>query len=83
MANQYLGLGLFIMLLSFFIVLNSLSTFESEKADSVIKSLNESFWNDQPEETETFSPKISAPAESFRKGDTLDQVKDLFVSNLH
>lgn len=70
------------MLLSFFIVLNSLSTFDSDKAEAVVKSVNESFWNDKPEITETFAPEVAAAAKSFRKGDTLDRVKDLFTSTL-
>ena len=82
MANQFLGLGLFIMLLSFFIVLNSMSSFESEKAESVIKSINKSFWAQAPAEKESFSQTISATGESFRSGDALDEVKSLFQSTI-
>ena len=41
MANQFLSLSLFLMLLSFFIVLNSMSTFEQETTvPAVLNSLS-------------------------------------------
>ena len=44
MANQFLSLSMFLMLLSFFIVLNSMSTFEKEVAvPAVLNSLSMAF----------------------------------------
>lgn len=70
------------MLLSFFIVLNSMSTFEKTKAESVIKSLNQSFWNDAPADIDKVSQSITSESESFRSGDALDNVKALFESTI-
>ncbi|MGQ0527232.1 MAG: flagellar motor protein MotB [Alphaproteobacteria bacterium] len=43
MGARFLTLSLFILMLSFFIVLNSFSTFETTKARSLIKSVTETF----------------------------------------
>ena len=44
MANQFLSLSLFLMLLSFFIVLNSMSDFEKQTAvPAVLNSLSLAF----------------------------------------
>ncbi|HCQ71316.1 MAG: hypothetical protein CL570_03365 [Alphaproteobacteria bacterium] len=82
MGNQFLSLGLFIMLLSFFIVLNSLSTFEESKTRAVIDSLSDalvpqySFQEDMP------SPVIANEGEDANKGDALEQIKALFNASI-
>jgi hypothetical protein len=82
MGNQFLTLGLFIMLLSFFIVLNSMSSFEDEKAKSVVDSIKETFLEQKPMEEEMVAQQASAKGESFREGDALDNVKSLFQSTI-
>lgn len=80
MANQFLALGLFIMLLSFFIVLNSLSTFEEHKSEAVINSLNEAFVPKQKAAEDLVAQAITMPEESMRDGDALDNIRNLFQS---
>lgn len=82
MANQFLALGLFIMLLSFFIVLNSMSNFAEEKSQAVIESLSEAFFAQPPMQKEMESQVVTAPAESLRSGDTLDNIKALFQATI-
>ncbi len=78
MANQYLALGLFIMLLSFFIILNSMSTFEESKSRAVIESVTEAFISQSIGEKDYISQAMTMPAESIRKGNALDNIHDLF-----
>ncbi len=80
MGNQFLSLGLFIMLLAFFIVLNSLSTFEQSKTTSVLKSLAETFVVDPPLGKDQVSEEVAAPGQDYKQGDALDRVQGLFQS---
>ncbi|MFP4312713.1 MAG: hypothetical protein ACLFR0_00175 [Alphaproteobacteria bacterium] len=82
MANQYLALSLFIMLLSFFIILNSMSDFEEVKADPVLSSLNMAFSSAAVDkERERPSVKITEDVSS-QEGNTLDKIKGLFENNI-
>lgn len=69
------------MLLSFFIILNALSNFEDVKSQPVLNSISVAFSNqDLPED---MSPNvIEDPIESFNEGDTLDNLKALFESQI-
>lgn len=81
MANQFLGLSLFIMLLSFFIILNAISSFEVTKSQPVLNSLTVAFSNKRA--TEDVAPgasKIKTPNKQL--GSTLDQVQGLFESQI-
>lgn len=82
MANQFLGLSLFIMLLSFFIILNSVSNFELTKAQPVLNSLASVFSKDVlPEDIRPPGQRANV-AQSSREGDTLSQVQAFFTSTI-
>lgn len=81
MANQFLGLSLFIMLLSFFIILNAISSFEVTKSQPVLNSLTVAFSSKRA--TQDVAPgKIEMPTKSQQLGSTLDQVQALFQSQI-
>ena len=82
MANQFLSLSLFLMLLSFFIVMNSVSDFEEYKARPVMNSLLSAFSNDvvvSPPPTPVDPGQIM---ESNKKGDTLEALEGLFNAHV-
>ncbi len=88
MANQFLSLALFLMLLSFFIVLNSMSTFEDDAAvPAVLNSLSLAFSghdNQFPEGYVNIGPS-STPTQHVDgggEGDTLETIEGLFNANL-
>ena len=77
MGNPYLNLSLFIMLLSFFLILNGISDFEKNKSYPVLNSLNITFASKDTEDS--VMPAAQAPEDnSSRSGETLDQVDALF-----
>lgn len=81
MVNQFLALSLFVMLLSFFIILNSMSTFEITKAKPILKSLSLAF------SEEALDPELEAniadrEEEDFREGNTLDKLGGLFNARI-
>ncbi len=81
MANQFLSLAMFIMLLSFFIILNALSNFEDIKFRPVLNSLTTTFSNNSPEDV--YSPNvIESTKQSINEGDTLDKLKRLFNAHI-
>lgn len=82
MGNQFLSLGLFVMLLSFFIVLNSLSRFEESKTYAVINSLSNALIPQYSVQNNLPSPVITAEGEDANAGDTLDRIKALFRSSI-
>ncbi len=81
MANQFLALALFVMLLSFFIILNSMSNFEVIKAREVLTSLSVAFSKENVPNDLSASVKPD-PVESAAKGNTLDQLKELFETQI-
>lgn len=81
MANQFLALAMFIMLLSFFIILNGMSNFESVKSQEVLNSISVAFSKqDLPEDLS--ANIIEDPIESYKEGDTLDKLKGLFEAQI-
>ena len=75
MANQFLSLSLFIMLLSFFIILNSLSSYEDVKSKPVLNSISMAFSKDTPDPI--LAPNtVESPIESNNEGDSLDKLKN-------
>jgi len=83
MANQFLSLSLFLMLLSFFIVMNSISSFEENKAQPVLNSLNQAFTNvDMEIKKPSAQPIEQAIEKSLRKGDTLEAIEGIFNAHI-
>jgi len=81
MANQFLSLSLFIMLLSFFIIMNALSNYEDVKSKPVLNSISMAFSNKAPEEI--LSPNtVQSTQKSNNEGDTLDKLNDLFSAQI-
>ncbi len=81
MANQFLALSLFIMLLSFFIILNALSNFQEIKSRPVLNSLAAAFSNDEPKEV--FAPStVQSIQQSIQEGDTLDKLEQVFNAHI-
>lgn len=81
MANQFLGLSLFIMLLAFFIILNSISTYEDTKSRPVLNSLIVAFSNRDPVDVLPPGPMMQA-SQTASLGSTLDKLEALFVSQI-
>lgn len=81
MGNQFLALSLFIMLLSFFIILNAMSNFEVTKSREVLNSITVAF--SEEETSDDISANIQEdPMASYREGDTLDKLKSLFEAQI-
>ena len=81
MANQFLALAMFIMLLSFFIILNALSNFEEVKSRDVLTSISVAFSKEQlPDDLS--ANIIEAPEKSYHEGNTLDKLKGLFEAQI-
>ncbi len=78
-SGQMMNLSLFIMLLAFFIVLNSLSTYEELKSEKVRRSLNITFNNNIEESKPSSRPSI---ADSLSEGHTFDRIEGLFQSQI-
>lgn len=91
MANQFLALALFIMLLAFFIVLNAISEFEEQKVAPIMKSIEQAFTGgsdilptrlissqgEQPSDNETDAQK-----QSTEEGNALDEIEGLFQAQI-
>ena len=82
MGSQFLSLGLFIMLLSFFIVLNSLSSFEDSKTRAVIDSLSDALIPQYSVQQDMPSPVVASEGEDANKGEALEQIKALFNASI-
>lgn len=80
MANQFLALSLFIMLLSFFIILNTLSTYDDRRAEPILNSLLDTFSVEDKKLVKQGDTPSQETAES--EGTSLDQLQDLFTSTI-
>ena len=80
MSQQYLTLGLFVVLLSFFMVLNSISSFEDEKTRSVIDSLSVALVPQYAPVDRAKSVHLSQEGVGRGQGDVLDQIEGVFRS---
>jgi hypothetical protein len=80
MANQFLTLSLFIMLLAFFVVLNAMSTFDETKARPVMDSLFQAFTAREAVRDEQMD--VLHPAFLETEGSTLDQLQGFFRSEV-
>lgn len=76
-TGQMMNLSLFIMLLAFFIVLNSLSSYEELKTEKVKRSIEIAFSKD-PDIELSSSSATPDPAEAMREGHTFDRLDALF-----
>lgn len=81
MANQFLSLALFLMLLSFFIVMNSVSEYEDSKSKPVLNSLALAFSTDMVS-TQRAPNMIETSRAAMSKGDTLEELEGLFGGHI-
>lgn len=80
-STLMMNLCLFIMLLAFFIVINARSSFEEDKKESTIKSIEKAFSTNVIRQD--ISPSVAPdPYESIRDGDTTDRIEALFRSQI-
>ena len=78
---QMMNLALFIMLLAFFIVLNTLSSYEEVKTEQVRRSIELSFSRD-PQVEAVKASTAPDPAQSMRQGHTFDRLDALFNAQI-
>lgn len=81
MANQFLALSLFVMLLSFFIVINAMSNFEESKSRPVLRSVSVAFSTKSLVEEKAPS-FVDAQGDSYTQGDAIDHVEALFRAQI-
>lgn len=81
MANQFLALSLFLMLLSFFIVMNAISTFDETKVTPRMNSVSLAFSMTPPKENQAPSSVESSRA-SAGTGDTFEELDGLFDAHI-
>ncbi len=82
MANQFLSLSLFLMLLSFFIVLNAVSDFEDNKSQPVMNSLSMAFSSEAIPQKSAPSFEVSEILDEKREGDTLEALEGVFNAHI-
>jgi hypothetical protein len=84
MANQFLTLSMFIMLLSFFIILNALASFDDDKSKPVVKSLALAFSTKEIVDDALANSTVESAAEqeSFKEGSTIDKIQGLFENQI-
>ena len=81
-AGQIIGLSLFIMMLAFFIVLNSISSFDEAKVHPMTGSLEQAFAT-KIDPAENQGPALrDSNAAGFGEGKTLDRLDGLFKAEL-
>ena len=76
-----MNLSLFIMLLAFFIVLNSLSSYEEEKMSKVRQSLDIAF-STNVKNTDQAPSVTPDPTRSVNEGDTFERIEALFEAQI-
>lgn len=80
-SGQMMNLSLFIMLLAFFIVLNTLSSYEEIKTEQVRRSVELAFSKDP--DIKDISPSIKPdPVKSMQEGHTFERLEALFESQI-
>lgn len=82
MANQFLSLSLFLMLLSFFIVMNAISSFEENKAQPVLNSLTRAFATTNVELQKPSPAPVESITKAAQKGDTLEAIEGVFSAHI-
>ncbi|MFN3827071.1 MAG: flagellar motor protein MotB [Micavibrio sp.] len=82
LGSQIPGLSLFIILLAFFIVLNSISVYQEDKATSLMESVERAF-STKITERENWQPSsIPSDDEQVREGRTTDRIEAVFSSRI-
>lgn len=81
MGNEYLGLSLFVILLSFFIVLNAFSTFEIGKAREVMNSISVTFADENALDVENVNFE-TINEQAHYKGQALDEIEAFFTATI-
>lgn len=82
-GGQILGLSLFVMLLAFFIVLNSISSYETAKTDPIMQSVSQAF-STKISQTGQDKPSITESTQrGSGEGDTMEQIESLFRGQIH
>ncbi len=82
MANQFLALAMFIMLLSFFIILNAMSDYEEERSRPIMSSIAAVFSAKAVDKEDFGTTTRETQEQSYKQGDALDQVKGLFTAEV-
>lgn len=82
MANQYLALSMFVMLLSFFIILNSMSNFEDSKSQEVLSSLDMAFSSGKVDRQKLAHSVQESSEKSNKEGSTLDKIEGAFENHI-
>lgn len=81
-GNKLLALSLFIMLLAFFIVLNAISTFEEEKVEPIVASLEAAFAS-KVTASEDVQPSVTKSKQhSINEGNSIERIEALFRSRI-
>lgn len=80
-GHQVLALGLFIMLLAFFIVLNALSTFDEKTARPVMASLERTF-APRIYRQDVGQAQVEAITKSYQEGTSLERISGIFTSRI-
>lgn len=76
-----MNLSLFIMLLAFFIVLNSLSAYEEKKIGDVVQSVEIAFAKDA--QKQDIAPSVTeSPVKSVNEGSTFERIDALFEAQI-
>lgn len=81
-GKHLLSLSLFIMLLAFFIVLTSISSYEQTKAGPVVNRINAVFSTDLSIENGPQPSIESSPQGATGRGDTFERLSGLFSSKV-
>ncbi len=81
-GGSLLGLSLFVMLLAFFMILNSMSSFEEQKTADIMRSIDDTFASKITQEGNE-KPAITQSAEkNLHEGDTMERIDSLFKSQI-
>ena len=81
MGNQFLALSLFLMLLSFFIIMNGISAFDNTKKQLVLNSVSLAFSN-KVKDVGLAPSVIESPRQSIHTGDNLSGLQGLFEGHI-
>lgn len=80
-TGMLMNLSLFIMLLAFFIVLNSLSAYEEKKIGDVVESVEIAFAKDARQKD--IAPSVTdSPVQSVNEGSTFERIDALFQAQI-
>jgi hypothetical protein len=82
MANQFLALALFLMMLSFFIIMNGVSSYDTTKQSVVLNSVTMAFSN-KTAAIGGMAPVVEpSPLQAIHSGDSLAALEGLFGGHI-